>query len=62
MSRWRDDLITTRTCVMCYEPYYGDLGHRNCPGAPETRVTSTPTEAGVPNAEKPPPEHIEYPF
>ena len=62
MSRWRDNKRTTRSCGTCYQVYYGDLGHRDCPGAPEAQVTNAPTKATVPNTEKPTPEHIEYPF
>lgn len=29
---WRDDVIRERRCSVCGAGYYGDLGHRNCPG------------------------------
>lgn len=28
---WRDDVRMQRWCSFCGQPYYGDLGHRNCP-------------------------------
>jgi len=28
----RDDVRRTRWCTFCGNEYYGDLGHRNCPG------------------------------
>jgi hypothetical protein len=30
---WRDDIVRTRYCPRCGNPYYGGLGHRNCPGS-----------------------------
>ena len=29
---WRDDIQMTRICSVCSEKYFGDLGHRGCPG------------------------------
>jgi len=29
---WRDDIIMERHCDSCGRGYYGDLGHRSCPG------------------------------
>ena len=29
---WRDDIVTSRVCSACGQTYYGDLGHRGCPG------------------------------
>jgi hypothetical protein len=28
---WRDEIRTTRTCILCHQKYFGDLGHRDCP-------------------------------
>src|SRR3989338_10027082 len=28
---WRDNVQTTRNCLLCGQNYFGDLGHRNCP-------------------------------
>lgn len=32
----RDDEVSSRWCPMCGQEYYGDLGHRNCPGRPSS--------------------------
>lgn len=58
---WRDDVRKARYCCSCRAEYFGDLGHRNCPALAK-QTTNPPTEAAVPNAEKPSPEHIEFPF
>jgi hypothetical protein len=29
---WRDDVVAVRYCSTCGQEYYGDLGHRGCPG------------------------------
>lgn len=33
---WRDDEPSYRSCSFCGNKYYGDLGHRNCPGWTKT--------------------------
>ena len=40
---WRDDVATTRHCSVCGQEYYGDLGHRGCPGRKKpTKIEGTP--------------------
>ena len=34
---WRDDVPMTRRCISCGATYYGDLGHRGCPGRPKEK-------------------------
>lgn len=46
---WRDDVRMNRHCSACGQPYYGDLGHRNCPGRKAPQAEQKPT----PPAEKP---------
>lgn len=58
---WRDDVRKARYCGSCRAEYFGDLGHRNCPALTK-KTASPPMEADAPNAEKPSPEHIEFPF
>lgn len=55
---WRDDVRTDRTCSMCGQRYYGDLGHRNCSWLyrqkkPATDKPAEPTDK--PKVEAPPP-------
>ena len=37
---WRDDIVETRYCSACGQEYYGDLGHRGCPGFPKQATIS----------------------
>jgi hypothetical protein len=38
---WRDDVPMMRVCSLCGEGYYGDLGHRGCPG-PRVKMAPPP--------------------
>lgn len=35
---WRDDVVKERFCTGCGSYYYGDLGHRGCPGRPKQKA------------------------
>ena len=43
---WRDEVPLVRECSTCRQIYYGDLGHRNCPGrkpeAPKVQPVKEP--------------------
>lgn len=40
---WRDDVRSNRVCIVCGSSYYGDLGHRGCPG---WKTEAKPVEDG----------------
>ncbi len=42
---WRDDVPMSRVCIRCGQQYYGDLGHRGCPGWRKDEPASSPTES-----------------
>lgn len=45
---WRDDIVELRHCPICGQRYYGDLGHRGCPGFRKTAATSEPRRTTPP--------------
>jgi hypothetical protein len=42
---WRDAVSENRTCMWCFEEYYGALGHINCPKKPKYEPKPTPVPA-----------------
>lgn len=41
---WRDDIVAYRWCIICGQKYYGDLGHRECPGFPKKPPETSESE------------------
>ncbi len=37
---WRDNVRAKRHCSICGNNYYGDLGHRGCPGFKKAPTTT----------------------
>jgi len=54
---WRDNVVTTRFCSSCGQEYYGDLGHRGCPGPRKPQVAkpqaTAPTKKATTTEEPP---------
>lgn len=50
---WRDDVVRHRTCTMCGAPYYGDLGHRDCPKGIKAQPVEPALTAWFPSDVKP---------
>jgi hypothetical protein len=50
---WRDEVPQHRHCYTCHGTYYGDLGHKGCPGPPQRTVEAKGTPQALPNKEGP---------